>query len=95
MEIGKNKNLTEFQKAVYKTVLQIPKGQTRTYKWVAEKIGKPKAYRAVGNALNKNPYIGRVPCHGVVRSDGNIGGYVKGGSEKVRLLEEERQIRFR
>jgi len=89
VEIGKNKNLTEFQKAVYKVVLDIPKGEIRTYKWVAIKIGKPLASRAVGNALNKNPYINRVPCHRVVRSDGSIGGYAKGTHKKKILLKRE------
>lgn len=82
-------SLTDFQKAVYCAVLKIPKGQTRSYRWVAEKIGRPAACRAVGNALNKNPYPGRIPCHRVIKSDGTIGGFSKGVSAKKRLLSNE------
>lgn len=83
------RSMTGFQKAVYGTVCQIPRGQTRSYKWVAKRIGHPKAYRAVGNALNKNPYPGIIPCHRVVKSDGRIGGFSKGVSAKKRLLSKE------
>lgn len=82
-------SLTTFQKAVYRVVLKIPKGQTRSYKWVAKKIRHPKAYRAVGNALNKNPYPGMIPCHRVVKSDGTMSGFSKGVSAKKRLLSNE------
>ena len=87
--IENNKNLTDFQKSVYKAVLTIPKGQTRSYKWVAQAIAKPAAYRAVGNALNKNPYIKKVPCHRVISSDGSLGGYQKGIKAKKALLKGE------
>ncbi|MDP3790717.1 MAG: MGMT family protein [Candidatus Omnitrophota bacterium] len=86
---GKGKKLTEFEKKVYGVVSKIPKGRVRSYKWVAAKIGYPKACRAVGNALNKNPYIGIVPCHRVVRSDGSIGGFAKGQVKKEKLLKGE------
>jgi methylated-DNA-[protein]-cysteine S-methyltransferase len=66
--------MTKFQKKVYATVSKIPKGKTLTYKEVAGLVGSPRAFRAVGNALNKNPFLGRVPCHRVVRSDGQWGG---------------------
>ena len=82
-------NDTVFAEKVYRSVSKIPKGATRSYKWVAAKIGRPKAYRAVGNALNKNPYIGTVPCHRVIKSDGSIGGFAKGISRKKRLLKAE------
>lgn len=82
-------NLTAFQKKVYKAILDIPRGETRTYKWVAAKIGNPKAVRAVGTALKKNPYIIIVPCHRVIRSDGRLGGYAKGIQKKVELLKKE------
>ena len=81
--------ITAFQKKVYAVVSKIPKGQTRSYKWVAAKIGSPRAYRAVGNALNKNPYIGKVPCHRVIRSDGSIGGFARGAKAKRKLLKSE------
>jgi methylated-DNA-[protein]-cysteine S-methyltransferase len=70
-------------------VLKIRAGQTKSYKWVAEKINHPRSYRAVGNALNKNPYPGLIPCHRVIRSDGIIGGFSKGVLYKRRLLAKE------
>ena len=87
--LEKNKNLTAFEKSIYQATLSIPRGQTRSYKWVAEKARYPRAYRAVGRALNKNPYAGRVPCHRVIKSDGSIGGFSKGVRAKKRLLKSE------
>lgn len=81
--------LTDFENKVYLAVSKIPRGEVRSYKWIAYKIGCPKAYRAVGNALNRNPYIGKVPCHRVIRSNGSIGGFAKGIKEKRKLLESE------
>ena len=81
---------TEFQKKVYAVVSGIPRGQVRTYKWVAAKIGRPRAYRAVGNALNKNPHIGKVPCHRVIRSDGSVGGFALGPARKRKMLAVDR-----
>jgi O-6-methylguanine DNA methyltransferase len=72
--ISGNKSLSGFEKRVYGAVLTIPAGQVRSYAWVAGRTGSPKAARAVGNALNKNPYAPAVPCHRVIRSDGSIGG---------------------
>jgi methylated-DNA-[protein]-cysteine S-methyltransferase len=80
---------TPFQKKVYKQVMKIPYGQTRSYKWLAEKINNPRAYRAVGNALNKNSYPGAIPCHRVIKSDGSLGGFSKGADAKRRLLNKE------
>ncbi|MBI4335571.1 MAG: MGMT family protein, partial [Candidatus Omnitrophica bacterium] len=54
-----------------------------------KRIGRPKAYRAVGNALNKNPFAPIVPCHRVVKSDGSLGGFAKGKRQKLRLLKRE------
>ena len=88
-KLGRSKELTDFEKKVYLAVSRIPKGRVRSYKWVAEKIGHPRAYRAVGNALNKNPYIGIVPCHRVIKSDGSIGGFAKGVARKKTLLKAE------
>lgn len=81
--------LTSFETRVYETVARIPSGEVRTYKWVAAEIGRPRAFRAVGNALNKNPHPGMIPCHRVVRSDGSIGGFSRGTKAKARTLERE------
>ena len=83
---------TEFQISVWNELKKIPKGETRTYKEIAELIGKPTAARAVANACGKNPYPITIPCHRVVRSDGGLGGYSgEGGVEKKRfLLENEK-----
>lgn len=84
----KKKQLTQFQEAVYKVVRRIPKGETLTYKAVAARIGNPNAYRAVGNALNKNDDP-KVPCHRVVPTTGGIGGYNRGTQTKRDLLVSE------
>jgi O-6-methylguanine DNA methyltransferase len=84
------KQLTSFQKKVYTVVKKIPRGETRTYTWVAKKIGKPKAVRAVGRALSQNPFPVIVPCHRVVRSDGSMGGYAWGVELKKKILEIEK-----
>ena len=84
--------MTPFAQKVYKAVLKIPLGQVRTYKWVAKKIGSPGAVRAVGQALKSNPYPLIIPCHRVIKSDGNIGGYAGGKQKKKMLLDLERQI---
>lgn len=77
---------TEFQVQVFEAVRNIPYGETRTYKQIAETIGHPKAERAVGNALHNNPLQVIIPCHRVVTSRGKIGGYVLGTDLKRRLL---------
>ena len=81
--------ITEFEKKVYRVVARIPKGEVRSYKWVALRIGRPRACRAVGNALNKNPYPVIIPCHRVIKSDGSLGGFAKGAAAKKRLLRRE------
>lgn len=73
---------------VLSIVAAIPKGATMTYKEVARLAGRPRAYRAVGNILNKN-YDPAIPCHRVVRSDGTLGGYNRGVSQKRKLLQNE------
>ena len=83
--------LTAFQQVVYRAVCRIPQGQTRSYQWVARRIGRPLAVRAVGNALHGNPFAPRVPCHRVIRSDGSLGGFAEGPDAKRRLLAAERQ----
>jgi O-6-methylguanine DNA methyltransferase len=80
-----NKN---FREKIYQIVKKIPRGKVLTYKEVAERAGRPRAWRAVGNILakNKNP---DVPCHRVIRSDGKIGGYNRGVKKKRELLRKE------
>ncbi len=94
---NKDQNITSFQKKVYDFVRKIPKGKTLTYKQVAVGIRAPKAYRAVGNALNKNPFAftdgGDVPCHRVIRSDGSVGGFASGTNKKLQLLNKEGAIK--
>ncbi|MFL2493139.1 MAG: methylated-DNA--[protein]-cysteine S-methyltransferase [Candidatus Thalassarchaeum sp.] len=82
---------TDFQKIVWKELLLIPRGETMTYKQIAEAIGRPRSSRAVANACGANPLPITVPCHRVVRSDGSLGGYSgDGGIEtKAKLLREE------
>ena len=82
---------TPFQRKVYGAILKIPKGETRTYAWVAKAIGKPKAVRAVGQALKRNRWAPMIPCHRVIASDGSLGGYsARGGLKaKRRLLSRE------
>lgn len=83
-------NMTEFEKSVLLAVYEIPRGKVSTYKRIAEKIGRPKAFRAVGNALHKNPLSPVIPCHRVVRSDGRIvGGSIAEVEERRKLLLEE------
>ena len=82
---------TKFQLKVWKYLRKIPKGQIRTYSDVAKAINKPKSVRAVANAIGKNPYAPKIPCHRVIRSDGSLGGYSgKGGiNTKRKLLKSE------
>jgi len=80
---------TTFQRAVWKATLSIPYGETRTYAWVAQQMGKPRALRAVGKALARNPLPIIVPCHRVIASSGNLGGFSGGLALKKRLLELE------
>ncbi len=78
-----------FSKSVYRVVQSIPAGKTMTYKEVAIAAGSPKAFRAVGNILNKN-YNPNIPCHRVIRSDGSSGGYNRGAIKKAQLLAKEK-----
>lgn len=85
------KRVTLFQRKVYEAVIKIPKGQTRTYAQIARTIGKPKAARAVGQALKRNRWAPTIPCHRVVASNGKLGGYSAQGGipAKRRLLRRE------
>lgn len=86
-----NLKATEFQKAVWKETMKIPYGQTRTYKEIAKRIGKPKSYRAVGNALGVNPLLVIIPCHRVISSNGSLGGFSGGLKLKKFLLDLEKK----
>ena len=81
---------TTFEQRVYAAIRRIPKGQTRSYQWVARQLGNQHLARAVGQALKRNPDPARNPCHRVIRSDGSLGGYAWGVSKKRRLLTRER-----
>lgn len=82
--------LTDFQEEVLRTTATIPKGEVRPYGWVAREIHRPRAVRAVGSAVARNPVPLIIPCHRVVRSDGHIGNYSLGGPHnKADLLEHE------
>ena len=93
---GKNINepkISPFARKVYRAVMKIPLGEVRTYKWVADRIGRPRSYRAVGQVLKRNPLLFIIPCHRVVGSGGSCGGYILGRKNKLRLLYLERQIK--
>lgn len=78
----------KFSERVYSLVKQVPYGKVTTYKEIAKALDT-KAYRAVGNALNKNPNPDKVKCCKVVKSDGNIGGFSRGVKEKIKRLKKE------
>lgn len=77
-----------FQKKIYNVVKKIPRGEVLTYKEVTKRAGYLKAWRAVGNVLNKNKNS-KIPCHRVIRSDGRVGGYRDGTKKKMTLLQRE------
>ena len=83
---------TDFQMKVYKALCGIMYGETISYKQLAEKIGNPKACRAVGNANNKNPIAIIIPCHRVIGSNGDLVGYAGGVQIKQKLLEIEKNV---
>jgi len=84
---------TKFQLKVLNYLKKIPRGEVKTYLEVAKAIGKPKAFRAVANAVGKNPYPPKIPCHRVIRSDGSLGGYSgKGGIKTKKLLLKKEGI---
>ena len=85
-------NKINFSQKVYNVVCKIPEGKVLTYKQVAEKAGNPLAYRAVGNILNKN-YDKNIPCHRVIKSNGELGGYNRGKEEKKKILKKEGAIK--
>ena len=78
---------TKFQKKVWNYLKTIRKSTVKSYKQVAIAINKPKSARAVANAVGKNPFAPKIPCHRVIRSDGSLGGYSgKGGLKTKKLL---------
>jgi methylated-DNA-[protein]-cysteine S-methyltransferase len=95
---GKTKNIdlaftfltgTDFQKSIWHAIIDIGYGKVASYKDVARMVNKPKAYRAVGNALGKNPIIMLIPCHRVIQSNGSLGYFSSGVDLKKHLLELE------
>jgi O-6-methylguanine DNA methyltransferase len=82
----------EFEQKALLVAAQIPYGEVRSYKWIAERLGKPDAARAVGGAMASNPVPLIIPCHRVVKTDGGLGGYSFGLVSKERLLNLERAI---
>lgn len=92
--LKKMKAYTAFQQAVWRACMRIPAGQTRSYKWIAEQIGKPGAVRAVGSALGRNPFAPLVPCHRVIKADGTLGGFSAPGGLKAKLalLKKEKAL---
>lgn len=83
-----NNTLPPFYEKCYQLLKKVPKGKITTYKEIAKALNS-KAYRAVGSAMNKNPYAPKVPCHRVVNSNGDIGNYAYGVKEKIKILESE------
>jgi len=87
------KTYSVFYQEVWKACAEIPKGETRTYGWIAKRIGRPKAARAVGRALAANPFAPVIPCHRVLGADGALTGYSGPGgiAQKRRMLLRERR----
>lgn len=87
---------TSFTSKIYRILRSVPCGRVTTYQALACRAGSPRASRAVGNAMNRNPFTSkslpanrRVPCHRVVCSDGSVGGFARGTREKIRMLRRE------
>jgi len=91
LNILTSKGFSEFEVAVYKATMQIPRGKTKSYSQIAKRIKRPRAIRAVANALAKNPLPLVIPCHRVIRKDGGLGGYSWGKIEKEKLLRLEKK----
>lgn len=81
--------ISKFQNLVYLATAKIPVGRVATYQSIARALKNPRAARAVGNALNKNPYAPKVPCHRVIKSNGEVGGFASGSKKKIALLKKE------
>jgi O-6-methylguanine DNA methyltransferase len=89
------RGLTPFEEAVLRKTREIPRGEVRPYGWVAKEIGRPAAVRAVGTALANNPIPCFIPCHRVVRTDGQIGNYGGGGPEAKRAILTMEGVRLK
>ncbi len=82
--------MTDFQNLCYQTLKdKVPAGHVITYSGLARLIGHPKAHRAVGSAMNKNPFAPEVPCHRVIKSNGELGGFADDISIKIKRLQKE------
>lgn len=81
--------LADFQKQVYSLIKKISKGRISTYGQIARVLGRPNSARLIGRILSKNPHLIKIPCHRVVKSDGQIGGYKLGIRKKAQLLKKE------
>lgn len=82
--------ISRFQMKVYSLCKRVPKGRVSTYGGIARVLGGDSVMpRAVGNALNKNPFAPKIPCHRVVKSDGSVGGFALGTKKKIDLLRKE------
>ncbi len=79
---------TIFQEKVYNILRKVPKGKVTTYGSISKILGN-KSYRAVGSAMKKNPYAPKVPCHRVIKSNGEIGGFASGTKNKISMLKKE------
>lgn len=80
--------MKSFNEKCYAVLRKVPKGKVTTYKAVAKALNS-RAYRAVGNAMNKNPYSPKVPCHRVIKSNGTVGGFASGTKTKIKMLKTE------
>jgi len=88
-QIKFEKEPSRLEKAVWKALMEIPRGETRNYSQVAEMAGFPKAVRAVASAIGRNPMLVLIPCHRVIRKDGGLGGFAMGLEKKRELLRAE------
>jgi O-6-methylguanine DNA methyltransferase len=88
----KMQNYSPFYQQVWKACAEIPRGEVRTYGWIAKRIGRPQAARAVGRALGANPFAPTIPCHRVIGANGQLTGYSGAGGvrQKQRLLDQEK-----
>ena len=77
-----------FNDRCYQILKKVPSGKITTYKEIARAL-KSKAYRAVGNAMNKNPYAPNIPCHRVIKNTGEVGGFASGAKKKIQMLKKE------
>ena len=80
--------MKSFTERCYEILRKVPRGKVMTYRGIAKAL-RSKAYRAVGNAMNRNPHAPKVPCHRVVKSNGSIGGFASGTRKKISMLRKE------